>query len=73
MRGNMQGQRCSLTLADRDSGKISVIIVLLVLVDSDAKTEHLAVEPEIVLPLLVQLDGVTMFQYAQIDMGEFGT
>ena len=33
----------------------------------------LAVALEVVLPLLVQLDGVIVLQYAQIDVGELGT
>ncbi len=32
----------------------------------------LAVALEVELPKLVQLDGVTMFQHAQIDVGELG-
>lgn len=37
-----------------------------------AEGVHLAVEPEVVLPLLVQLDGVIVLQHAQIDVGELG-
>ena len=38
-----------------------------------AECVHLTVEPEVVLPELVQLDGVIVLQYAQIDVGELGT
>ncbi len=37
-----------------------------------AEGVHLAVEPEIAFPLLVQLDGVIVLHYAQIDVGELG-
>ena len=38
-----------------------------------AEGVHPAVEPEVVLPELVQLDGVIVLQHAQIDVGELGT
>ena len=37
-----------------------------------AEGVHLAVEPKVVLPLLVQLDGIIVLQHAQIDVGELG-
>lgn len=37
-----------------------------------AEGVHPAVEPEIAFPLLVQLDGVIVLQYAKIDVSELG-